>query len=58
MDAQVTQVSSDIKIQLGSLPWVFNLSAAPECILIMAECKLLVSKESAKALDLSDCGLP
>jgi hypothetical protein len=58
MDAQVDYVRKDLQNHFGSAEWHLNLRAGPECILILAECLLLVSKPEAMALDLTGLGLP
>jgi hypothetical protein len=54
MDEQEVQVRKDLQNQFGSRGWRLNLRAGPECVLILAECLLLISKPEAMALDLSD----
>jgi hypothetical protein len=58
MDEQVAQVGKDLQRQFTSREWGFNLKAGPECVMILAECKLLVSKEAAMAINLSGSDLP
>jgi hypothetical protein len=58
MDEQVVQVRKDLQNQFGSQQWRLNLKAGPDCVLILAECSLLISKPEVMALDLSDPRLP
>jgi hypothetical protein len=51
------QAHSDLQKQFGAREWQLNLKAAPDCILILAEALLVVSKRETMALDLSGPGV-
>ncbi|KEF56495.1 uncharacterized protein A1O9_08076 [Exophiala aquamarina CBS 119918] len=51
------QAHSDLQKQFGAREWKLNLKAAPNCILILAEALLVVSKRETMALDLSGPGV-
>ncbi|KEF60920.1 uncharacterized protein A1O9_02484 [Exophiala aquamarina CBS 119918] len=57
VNLQSLQAHSDFQKQLGAREWHLNLRAGPDCILILAEALLVVSRREAMALDLSGPGL-
>jgi hypothetical protein len=56
-DHQILRLRDDLDSELKSQLWARQIQGAPQCVILMAECKLLVSKSSAMTLDLSGCGL-
>lgn len=51
------QAYSDLQKQFDAREWHLNLKAAPDCILILAEALLVLSKDETIALDLSGPGV-
>lgn len=56
-DHQILRLRDDLDNGLKSQLWARQIQGAPQCVILMAECKLLVSKSSAMTLNLSGCGL-
>ncbi|KAH7144229.1 hypothetical protein B0J13DRAFT_622795 [Dactylonectria estremocensis] len=54
---QLLSLRDELKNYLKPQEWGIQIQGAPQCVILMAQCKLLVSKPSAMALQLTGSGL-